>query len=403
MNHHVTLFITMAISYVLRVNLSGAISDIETELWGQSKSRESGFLLSAINIGYLLSQLVTVCLTYNQPRRYCVVGIFGASIATLIFPCWRNYRWFLSTRIILGIFEGLFIPSTLRLIKLEDAPVAAMLSGTCVGTAITFLGTSMLCHYFDWSIVFYSSGILAFLWGFVVLSTSLPDPSETKTCTQICEALCQVPLWPMLATIVQTCCSAFGFYFFLTWLPGLLHAHNFDFFHYLLLLSTPYLLAALVALISAKIASRANNQEKFHSAFVLLNNLLPTLSLMILHFCQGKAPIAILTIIAIGSSGFSISGQNTYAMTIGELVGSVTAVIANCFSALSGFVAPFIVGLIVAPENHGWPRVFLITAIINAIGAIVFMITMCFKKSNVNQVIIPPVNEKLPLLNINNV
>ena len=157
------------VCYVDRTNISVAIVAMKTEL-GWSVMQE-GAVLGAFFWGYISTQVLGGFLAGRYGGRNVVfVGVVGWSLATVATPvaAKRGLGPLIWSRIVMGAFEGLTMPSIHSLIGEWALPaerswfVALSSAGQNVGTIFAMLSAPMVA--FSWPLVFYVYGFIGFVW-----------------------------------------------------------------------------------------------------------------------------------------------------------------------------------------------------------------------------------------------
>jgi len=163
---HVLVLLLFAISvicYADRTNISVAILSISAEQnWTEE---QTGFVLSAFFMGYMCTQVLGgVCCRKYGGVNVLSVGVIGWSVATLLTPlaiAW-SFPMLILIRIVLGLFEGVAMPSIHHLIGCWSLPaersrfISLITAGQFIGTVAAMACAPVVAWH--WQLVFYLFG-----------------------------------------------------------------------------------------------------------------------------------------------------------------------------------------------------------------------------------------------------
>ena len=123
------------------------------------------------------------------PTKILALGLGGAGLMTALTPIAAYIHVYLlvACRILLGFFEGVFVPSN-HVVWSRWAPpfertklVAIAFSGCHIGIVLAMFGSGALASFFGWPSIFYVHAFLAFLWVFLWLMTATDSPTDPNS------------------------------------------------------------------------------------------------------------------------------------------------------------------------------------------------------------------------------
>ncbi|CAH1100743.1 unnamed protein product [Psylliodes chrysocephalus] len=419
------LFLGFFNSYSLRVNFSVAIvamtqlnnitssnGTIYLERYFDWDTKIQGYLLGSFFYGYIFTQLVGgyLCIRFGG-KPVIAAGIGVASILTVLSPIAANINiyLFLAVRILVGVFEGVIIPSAHYLHARWYPPiektrlVAIGLSGTYFGTVISLPLSSLLASTLGWESIFYVSGVAGIIWTifwilivknkpsedlkiskheltFIAESLKVTKQSETNSSIPWRALFSSKPVW---AISIGLTCEIWGYYTLLTQLPKFMkYCLNFDLNAAGAMSALPYIAVTIVLQSSGHLSDYLSSKKTFtitqlRKIFVGVGFMGQCLFLIISVHWLSKFGTIFCLIVAVGFGGFAMSAFWVNILDMAPNNGPIIIAMANTLATVPGVVSPILTGYLVTDETsvEQWRIIFYITAIIYLLGSIFFI---CF-------------------------
>ncbi|KRZ14949.1 Sialin, partial [Trichinella zimbabwensis] len=394
-------FVGFCVLYAMRVNLSIAIlfmtrnatithddgnTTAEIADFHDWDSVSVGFVLSGFFYGYILTQFPAGWLACRfGGKRLLGWGIVACSILTMLTP-------------------GVSYPSMQAIWshwapEYEKAKLSGIVfSGSFFGTVIASPLTAVIAQRFNWTTVFYVSGICGFIWSSIWLTTIAETPRSDQKITEAeleiiekdkvlgnklktksipwKELITSKAVWAIIA--VHTT-ENWGFYTMLTYLPAYMNdVLGFKLESTGFTSALPYLAMGILLQAGGYVADYINSKNII--TLVLLRKLMASgglfvqvLFTVILSFTVNYVAATILMTFCIGFGGLVWASFSINQLDIAPQYASVIMGISNTFATLPGMISPSIVGAIVQRGVLSeWCIIFYITAIFYAIGGVVF-------------------------------
>ncbi|XP_067937662.1 vesicular glutamate transporter 1-like [Watersipora subatra] len=388
-------------------------------------SAKQGLIESSFFWGYLITQVPGGYLSSILPAN----RVFGCAITISAFlnlflptACKLGYIAAIVVRVTQGLVEGVTYPACHGIWRfwappLERSRLATIaFCGSYAGAVIGLPLSSILTQYLGWESCFYFYGSLGITWGIVWWFMSFERPSKHPRIsyeerTYIEESLgladntvikfAHTP-WskiftsmPVYAIIVANMCRSWTFY--------LLIVHQTKYFSDVfrfniaksgLLGSLPHLLMACVVPCGGYLADFLRRKEYLSTTAVRkIFNCggfgLEATFLLVVGFTNSVDVAVVSLMLAVGFSGFAISGYNVNHLDIAPRYASILMGISNGFGTLSGILCPIAVAKMTENEDevvvnemqemtikadmlNKWKYVFLIAGIIHYLGIIFY-------------------------------
>ncbi|XP_071954981.1 vesicular glutamate transporter 1-like [Antedon mediterranea] len=413
--------IGLMITFGIRCNLGVAIIDMTNNNTVHIKGKEEihyqkffwgpkvvGLLHLSFFLGYILTQIPGGYLAARFPanRVFCI-AIFSTSILNMCIPfaCNVHYSLVIFIRILQGLVEGVEYPSIHGMWSkwappLERSMLATIaFAGSYAGAVVGMPLAGVLVEYAGWPSPFYFFGVMGITWAIVFIVISHDSPSSHPTITlqeknYILESIGEratstkfsTTPWssfftsmPVYAIIVANFARSWTFYLFLTGQPSYLE----EVFHYEIskvgvLSALPHLVMAIIVPLGGQLADFLRRRQLMTTTTVRkLFNCGgfggEALFLLITAYARGAKMAIICMTIAVGSSGFAISGFNVNHLDIAPRYASILMGITNSAGTLAGILCPLITTNITSEKTpEEWEKVFLIAAIIHFVGVIFY-------------------------------
>jgi ACS family sodium-dependent inorganic phosphate cotransporter len=240
-------FVACLIAYSDRVNISVAAVAMREEFgWTQT---QKGVVLSSFFIGYMLFMLASGWLANRYGgKRVLGLAVLAWSVFTLLTPpaAAISVAALVVVRIAMGIGEAAMFPASYELfgrwvpLTERTRAVGKLMSGIPAGTVIGLMATGWIVKHYDWTMAFYSFGVVGLAWvaiwfrqvgndpatdartspGERVLllreatPAAAPEVAEPPPWRQL---LLRVPVWAM---VVSHFATTWTLYVLLSWLPS---------------------------------------------------------------------------------------------------------------------------------------------------------------------------------------
>lgn len=411
---------SIGISLVAAISVTFSVAVVAMEAADFTWSpHEKGVILSALFYGFIVTQIPGGLLVRVVPANIVFgIGVLGACVFTWFTPLVAtNFLALVTFKVIEGLFMGVTFPSMISLMNNWAPPlersrmILIAVAGNYFGPVISMPLAGILCDHFGWKCVFIFVGISGVIWfiPFIYFVRECPEKdkciSETEvhhilksietyqghhvTCVRTdkqqaipwFKILTSIPFWGI---IIANFTLSWGAHTLATQMPTYLNDVNPElrmsltgFFSMF-----PALMTGLLNPVAGYLADLAQ-ESKFlttlqvrqiftcvafvsQCGFMLLSALLITnlyASITLLSVGEGLAAFALC--------GFGVNYLDIAPQYSGVLLG-----ISNTIGTLAGVISPLITGTIVKTQTDTeWQIVFVITASIYFVGAIVYWFT----------------------------
>jgi MFS family permease len=358
------LALAALINYLDRATLSVALPLIATDL--SLGPTAKGLVLSAFFWSYALMQVPVGLLADRWNLRWLYAGAFALwSVACGLTGAAGGLTTLILVRIILGVGESVYLPSSLKLVSTlfpsrdRGLPTGFFDSGTRLGLALGAPLVAWLTVRYGWRTMFFLVGFLALVW---LLPWLLAFPSQypySAVALQAEERTIQRS-GPWLLTLDRNlvgCCLGFfcyGYYQYLlvTWLP--------DYFvrvrHFTLLAASAYasltylvwgISAPLGGWISDRLIRRGWNETRVRKG--VLTAAFSTGLLLIPAALVAKATSAVLLVTAASLVGLSTANLLVMFQCCAPYgqVGAWTGM-GNFIGNIGGVLSPLVTGILIS-------------------------------------------------------
>uniref|UniRef100_A0A4W5QQU5 Vesicular glutamate transporter 1 n=1 Tax=Hucho hucho TaxID=62062 RepID=A0A4W5QQU5_9TELE len=406
------------ISFGIRCNLGVAIvSMVNNQTIYKGDKKSFPHLCFALNSSFVF---LTLSILTQIPggficQRFAANRVFGfAIVATsclnmLIPSAARTHiGCVILVRICQGLVEGVSYPACHGIWAkwappLERSRLATTaFCGSYAGAVIAMPLAGVLVQYSGWSSVFYVYGSFGIFWYLFWILVSYESPAAHPTITEeeqkyIEEAIgmsaanaTPVTKWntpwrafftsmPVYAIIVANFCRSWTFYLLLISQPAYFEeVFGFEISKVGLVSALPHLVMTIIVPIGGQLADylRTNKIMSTTNVRKMMNcggfGMEATL-LLVVGFSHTKAVAITFLVLAVGFSGFAISGFNVNHLDIAPRYASILMGISNGVGTLSGMVCPLIVGAMTKHKTREeWQYVFLIAALVHYGGVIFY-------------------------------
>ncbi|KAF3686507.1 Vesicular glutamate transporter 2.1 [Channa argus] len=270
------------------------------------------------------------------------------------------------------------------------------------GAVIAMPLAGILVQYIGWSSVFYVYGCFGIFWYMFWVLVSYESPAEHPTITD--EERCYIEEsigesaklmgpaekfktpWkkfftsmPVYAIIVANFCRSWTFYLLLISQPAYFEeVFGFEISKVGILSALPHLVMTIIVPIGGQLADYLRSRNILSTTTVrkIMNcggfGMEATL-LLVVGFSHSKGMAISFLVLAVGFSGFAISGFNVNHLDIAPRYASILMGISNGVGTLSGMVCPLIVGAMTKNKTREeWQYVFLIASMVHYGGVIFY-------------------------------
>ncbi|XP_018519780.1 vesicular glutamate transporter 3 [Lates calcarifer] len=363
-----------------------------------------GYIVTQIPGGFISNKL--------SANRVFGAAIFLTSVLNMFIPSAArvHYGCVMFVRILQGLVEGVTYPACHGMWSkwappLERSRLATTsFCGSYAGAVIAMPLAGVLVQYVGWSSVFYIYGVFGIIWYVLWLLLAYGSPADHPTITDeermyiestIGETMHQLSVtekfktpWrrfftsmPVYAIIVANFCRSWTFYLLLISQPAYFEeVFGFPISKVGILSAVPHMVMTIVVPIGGQLADflRSNKIMSTTNVRKLMNcggfGMEATL-LLVVGFSHTRGVAISFLVLAVGFSGFAISGFNVNHLDIAPRYASILMGISNGVGTLSGMVCPLIVGALTKHKTRlEWQNVFVIAAMVHYSGVIFYAI-----------------------------
>uniref|UniRef100_A0A8C3X7J0 Solute carrier family 17 member 8 n=1 Tax=Catagonus wagneri TaxID=51154 RepID=A0A8C3X7J0_9CETA len=310
--------------------------------------------------GYIVTQIPGGFIS----NKFAASRVFGAAIfltstLNMFIPSAArvHYSCVMCVRILQGLVEGVTYPACHGMWSkwappLERSRLATTsFCGSYAGAVIAMPLAGVLVQYIGWASVFYIYGMLGMIWYMFWLLQAYECPAAHPTISH------------EEKTYIETSIGEGANLVSLS--VGLLSA-------------VPHMVMTIVVPIGGQLADYLRSRKILTTTAVrkIMNcggfGMEATL-LLVVGFSHTKGVAISFLVLAVGFSGFAISGFNVNHLDIAPRYASILMGISNGVGTLSGMVCPLIVGAMTKHKTREeWQNVFLIAAMVHYSGVIFY-------------------------------
>ncbi|XP_056273115.1 vesicular glutamate transporter 3 [Pseudoliparis swirei] len=363
-----------------------------------------GYIVTQIPGGFISNKLFA--------NRVFGAAIFLTSVLNMFIPSAArvHYGCVMFVRILQGLVEGVTYPACHGMWSkwappLERSRLATTsFCGSYAGAVIAMPLAGVLVQYVGWPSVFYIYGVFGIIWYVMWLLLAYGSPQEHPTITEeermyiettIGETMRQLSVtekfktpWrcfftsmPVYAIIVANFCRSWTFYLLLISQPAYFEeVFGFPISKVGLLSAVPHLVMTIIVPIGGQLADylRSNKIMSTTNVRKIMNcggfGMEATL-LLVVGFSHTRGVAISFLVLAVGFSGFAISGFNVNHLDIAPRYASILMGISNGVGTLSGMICPLIVGALTKNKTRlEWQHVFVIASMVHYTGVIFYAI-----------------------------
>ncbi|KAM5172601.1 vesicular glutamate transporter 3 [Mantella aurantiaca] len=360
-----------------------------------------GYIVTQIPGGFIANKLAA--------NRVFGAAIFLTSCLNMLIPSAARVHFgcVISVRVLQGLVEGVTYPACHGLWSkwappLERSRLATTsFCGSYAGAVIAMPLAGILVQYIGWSSVFYIYGMFGIIWYIFWLLHATESPaahpfisSEERSYIEssigegsslVTTGKFKTP-WkkfftsmPVYAIIVANFCRSWTFYLLLISQPAYFEeVFGFPISKVGLLSAVPHMVMTIIVPIGGQLADFLRSRQILSTTTVrkIMNcggfGMEATL-LLVVGYSHTKVIAISFLVLAVGFSGFAISGFNVNHLDIAPRYASILMGISNGVGTLSGMVCPLIVGAMTKHKTREeWQNVFLIAAIVHYSGVLFY-------------------------------
>ncbi|XP_044540713.1 vesicular glutamate transporter 1 [Gracilinanus agilis] len=361
--------------------------------------------------GYIVTQIPGgfICQKFAANRVFGFAIVATSTLNMLIPSAARvHYGCVIFVRILQGLVEGVTYPACHGIWSkwappLERSRLATTaFCGSYAGAVVAMPLAGVLVQYSGWSSVFYVYGSFGIFWYLFWLLVSYESPAQHPSISEeerkyIEDAIGESarlmnPLvkfstpWrrfftsmPVYAIIVANFCRSWTFYLLLISQPAYFEeVFGFEISKVGLVSALPHLVMTIVVPIGGQIADFLRSRHIMSTTNVrkMMNcggfGMEATL-LLVVGYSHSKGVAISFLVLAVGFSGFAISGFNVNHLDIAPRYASILMGISNGVGTLSGMVCPIIVGAMTKHKTREeWQSVFLIASLVHYGGVLFY-------------------------------
>ncbi|TRY85843.1 hypothetical protein DNTS_011879 [Danionella cerebrum] len=353
-----------------------------------------GYIVTQIPGGYISSRLAA--------NRVFGAAILLTSTLNMFIPSAArvHYGCVIFVRILQGLVEGVTYPACHGIWSkwappLERSRLATTsFCGSYAGAVVAMPLAGILVQYSGWSSVFYIYGSFGIVWYMFWILVSYESPADHPTITdeertyieesigesaQLLSATEFFTSMPVYAIIVANFCRSWTFYLLLISQPAYFEeVFGFEISKVGMVSALPHLVMTIIVPIGGQLADflRSKNILTTTTVRKIMNcggfGMEATL-LLVVGFSHSKGIAISFLVLAVGFSGFAISGFNVNHLDIAPRYASILMGISNGVGTLSGMVCPLIVGAMTKNKTREeWQNVFLIASLVHYGGVIFY-------------------------------
>ncbi|XP_023573300.1 vesicular glutamate transporter 3 [Octodon degus] len=312
--------------------------------------------------GYIVTQIPGGFISNKfAANRVFGAAIFLTSTLNMFIPSAArvHYGCVMGVRILQGLVEGVTYPACHGMWSkwappLERSRLATTsFCGSYAGAVVAMPLAGVLVQYIGWPSVFYIYGMFGIVWYMFWLLQAYECPAAHPTISNEEKTYIETSIGEG-ANLVSPNVSV-----------GLLSA-------------VPHMVMTIVVPIGGQLADYLRSRKILTTTAVrkIMNcggfGMEATL-LLVVGFSHTKGVAISFLVLAVGFSGFAISGFNVNHLDIAPRYASILMGISNGVGTLSGMVCPLIVGAMTRHKTREeWQNVFLVAALVHYSGVIFY-------------------------------
>nr|XP_027199409.1 vesicular glutamate transporter 1-like [Dermatophagoides pteronyssinus] len=400
------------ISFGIRCNMGVAIVEMISNKTGVQEFDWTPETIGVVDSSFFWGYIVTQIPGGFLAARYPANRVFGTAIAmsaflNMLLPSAAKMHpgYVMFVRILQGLVEGVTYPACHGIWRhwappMERSRLATLaFCGSYAGAVVGLPMSGFLTEHLGWETCFYFYGMLGIGWYVVWLWLSFERPSKHPTISReelvyiensLGLVTCKPPTlystpWieifkskPVYAIIVANFCRSWTFYLLLISQPMYFkEVFNFNVEKSGLLGALPHLCMTFVVPFGGHLADYLRRSGKLtttnvRKAFNCGGFGMEAFFLILVGSTDNTTIAIVCLTLAVGFSGFAISGFNVNHLDIAPRYASILMGISNGFGTLAGMLCPIVVNLMTKEKTHTeWQDVFILAGIIH-LGGVIF-------------------------------
>ncbi|XP_014673005.1 PREDICTED: ascorbate transporter, chloroplastic-like [Priapulus caudatus] len=351
-----------------------------------------GWILSSFAFGYISSQILgSGAARKYGGKRVLTCAVFLWSLSTLLTPVVApSLVLLILSRTLLGFGEGLGLPTVYHIfannVPIEERSKAFsyLVSFGTIGQTIA----SLVCPHFPWPWMFYVFGIMGMLWVILwlifyketteplVLSMEEETGFFPKVSMTGVQWVAFFKSWPLWSIYIAHFAMNWSNYVIMHWLPTYLSRNLGASNESMSLTAVPYIANVLVGIAAGHCADFL---IRHRSTVLSVRRLMTAVGLVgpgvfILFFSGVQhLPLAVILIsISMGLCATNSAGHLSNHSEVAPHHSGVTFAISNTLATIPGIVCGPLTAELVTQSHGRWYPVFIIAALINFVGAIIY-------------------------------
>lgn len=413
------------VSFGIRCNISYAM--VEIQMGNDSSDNQSSSLImhtrpsftwslgvkslvdASFFFGYLITQIPGGIIANKFPAtRVFGFAVCSTSVLNLLLPgaLRAHFSLVMLIRIMQGLVEGVSYPACHGIWRywappLERSRLATIaFCGSYAGAVMGLFLSGLLTEKLGSQAPFYFYGVIGIFWGILWFTNIYEKPSlhpyitdDEKiyiegTLAEGSGSDSKIPIpWkriftsmPVYAIIVANFARSWSFYLLIIKTPKYLH----DLLHNNLtqvgaLSALPHLVMAIIVPIGGQMADYL---RKHYLSTTVVRKIFncggfggEALFLLVVGYTKSTRVAVSSLVLAVGFSGFAISGYNVNHLDIAPRYASILMGISNGVGTLSGMICPSVVETLTKLKTReSWTSVFLIASLIHIVGVTFYAI-----------------------------
>ncbi|CAF0800069.1 unnamed protein product [Adineta steineri] len=367
-----------------------------------------GIVDSSFFWGYLITQVPGGYLAAKFPANHVfgfALGISSFLNLFIPFAAKIHYGFVMILRILQGLVEGVTYPAAHGIWRwwappLERSTLATIsFTGSYAGAVLGIPLSGILTEYLNWQVAFYFYGVIGMIWSVYWWHFSYERPaihpkiSESERiyieesigeASSIANKTWIKPPWrsflhsrPVWAIIVANFCRSWSFYLLInSQAEYFREALDYNVGKDPFLAAMPHLVMSCIVPFAGKLADYLRANYLTTTAVRKIMNcggfgMEAVFLLLVAYAKDPRLAIGALTI-AVGFSGFAISGFNVNHLDIAPRYASILMGISNGVGTLAGMLCPVAVEFLTKEgKREEWAHVFLIASLIH-FGGVIF-------------------------------
>lgn len=394
------LFVSYIIWYLDRSNISVTAKHIMEEYhWNAA---QFGAVMSLFFIGYGVTQIPAGWLADKYGgSRVINVGTIWWSIFTMLTPFGGTVVSMAIVRFLMGLGEGVNAPAHVSITtqwmpRREYGRASGLyLLGVPLGIMITMPTAAWITNTFGWRWVFYSFGLIGFLWAAIWAYYGRNTPEEhpsiskdeielirqdqdpgmkIKGATDWKGILASRNVW---GTVASYFCVSYCMYLYLSWLPGyLMMSRGFSFNKTATSAMIPWICALFASLVGGVVCDKLSHKfgRNIGRKYMIYTGFIGVaiFTAMAGYTSSDKFVILYLSL-AVGSLFLTYPSFYAIPMDISAKDSGVIYGLINTFGTIAGAVAPTTTGIIVVLSKNHWEYALYAAASIAVLGAVAML------------------------------